>query len=73
MHDAPLYVGKIRDVSLNAKVAPSDHNAISGANDIVNMRDAFLILDFGDDFDGVCFTAEEGAAGLNVGSLSNKR
>ncbi len=49
--DRALQIRQFRDVRFDAEVAARHHDAVSGARDLVDVGDAFLVLDLRDDLD----------------------
>ena len=59
MYDRPLDRGDILQIHLDAEIAACDHNAVGGLDDLIDIIDALLILDLGDDLDVTLAAVED--------------
>mmetsp|Transcript_19376 Transcript_19376/g.36404 ORF Transcript_19376/g.36404 Transcript_19376/m.36404 type:complete len:501 (-) Transcript_19376:46-1548(-) len=74
LHDNHLlHEPDLLDVNLHAHVTASNHDAIARRNDLVDVVDAFLVLNLGDDPDGTTSHAERVPNELHVLGILDER
>ena len=57
---------------LNAHVSPGNHDAIRLSNDLVNVVDTLLVLNLGDDLDGLALLAKDTTDLLHTSSITDE-
>ena len=58
--------------NLNAHVSPSNHDAVRLRNDLINVVDTLLVLNLGDDLDGLALLAKDTTDLLHTSSITDE-